>query len=253
MIKHGLIYVILCFAVVISEFVPNRYDSFKVFRVRVPNEASANVIMEDLQYHVDIWSEPRIGHHSDLMVSPTNLKAVVKKLKETSLEYSVMIDNVQTLLDREKGNVNKNSVDLRSNNIGHPMTWNNYHSLNDMDLYMDYLVKQFPNVVSIENIGTSYEGRKMKVLKICQDGVCGKNPGIFINGGIHAREWIGPSTVTFIIKELLENDHKYPTEILDKLDWYILPVLNPDGYEYSRTFDRMWRKNRYTVSINKKA
>lgn len=25
---------------------------------------------------------------------------------------------------------------------------------------------------------------------------------------------------------------------------YILPVLNPDGYEYTHTHDRMWRKNR---------
>lgn len=25
---------------------------------------------------------------------------------------------------------------------------------------------------------------------------------------------------------------------------YILPVMNPDGYEYSHTKDRMWRKNR---------
>ena len=117
-----------------------------------------------------------------------------------------------------------------------------------MDAYMDYLTKRFPHMVSIEEIGTSYEGRSMRVLKICKgkDGVCGGKPGIFINGGIHAREWIGPSTVTFIMKEILENSTKYPTELLDKLDWYILPVLNPDGYEYSRTTVRMWRKSRYT-------
>ena len=28
------------------------------------------------------------------------------------------------------------------------------------------------------------------------------------------------------------------------VDWLIMPLLNPDGYEYSRTTDRMWRKNR---------
>lgn len=28
------------------------------------------------------------------------------------------------------------------------------------------------------------------------------------------------------------------------MDWYILPVLNPDGYEYSHEYDRMWRKTR---------
>ena len=29
-----------------------------------------------------------------------------------------------------------------------------------------------------------------------------------------------------------------------KFTYYIAPILNPDGYEYSRTNDRMWRKNR---------
>jgi murein tripeptide amidase MpaA len=27
-------------------------------------------------------------------------------------------------------------------------------------------------------------------------------------------------------------------------DWYFLPLVNPDGYEYSRLTDRMWRKTR---------
>ena len=28
------------------------------------------------------------------------------------------------------------------------------------------------------------------------------------------------------------------------VDWTVVPVLNPDGYEYSHTGDRFWRKNR---------
>ena len=31
---------------------------------------------------------------------------------------------------------------------------------------------------------------------------------------------------------------------MQAVDWYIAPLLNPDGYEYSHTSDRMWRKNR---------
>lgn len=35
---------------------------------------------------------------------------------------------------------------------------------------------------------------------------------------------------------------------VDDLDWYITPLLNPDGYEYSRSSTdpeiRLWRKNR---------
>ena len=32
--------------------------------------------------------------------------------------------------------------------------------------------------------------------------------------------------------------------VLTNIDWYIIPLLNPDGYEFSHTSDRFWRKNR---------
>jgi len=33
---------------------------------------------------------------------------------------------------------------------------------------------------------------------------------------------------------------------VDKYDFYIFPVVNPDGFSYSQTNDRLWRKNRQT-------
>lgn len=35
---------------------------------------------------------------------------------------------------------------------------------------------------------------------------------------------------------------------LNSYTWVIIPVVNPDGYEYSWTTDRMWRKNRKFIS-----
>ena len=34
---------------------------------------------------------------------------------------------------------------------------------------------------------------------------------------------------------------------IGRVQWPIIPLANPDGYEYTRTHDRMWRKN--TVNI----
>jgi murein tripeptide amidase MpaA len=48
--------------------------------------------------------------------------------------------------------------------------------------------------------------------------------------------------VTYMIRELTENVHNHRDLVAD-LDWYILPVTNPDGYVYS-VVDRMWRKTR---------
>ena len=48
-----------------------------------------------------------------------------------------------------------------------------------------------------------------------------------------------------MIKALLENPKhsQSHSNLIDKLDWYFLPVLNPDGYVHSKK-DRFWRKTR---------
>ena len=66
---------------------------------------------------------------------------------------------------------------------------------------------------------------------------------MWIDGGIHAREWISPATVLWTLKELVEGEDE-DSELIKNLDWYILPVHNPDGYAYSREWDRLWRKTR---------
>jgi len=57
---------------------------------------------------------------------------------------------------------------------------------------------------------------------------------------------IAVSTAIYIINELVTKYDSNPTykEYLDKLDFFILPSANPDGYEFSRTQNRMWRKTR---------
>lgn len=75
-----------------------------------------------------------------------------------------------------------------------------------------------------------------------------KFDGLFFSG-VHAREWASPAAVTFIIRELVENRSRLPADI-QALDFYILPVFNPDGYEFTHTRDRMWRKNRSQFARN---
>ena len=47
----------------------------------------------------------------------------------------------------------------------------------------------------------------------------------------------------FMLKELVENDSNHQ-DLLENIDWYILPVVNPDGYLYTQTDNRLWRKTR---------
>ena len=60
--------------------------------------------------------------------------------------------------------------------------------------------------------------------------------------GIHAREWIAGSMATYLINELTKPGGAI--NIIDHLNIHVLPIANPDGYEYSRNFERLWRKTR---------
>ncbi|KAK6629899.1 hypothetical protein RUM43_003720 [Polyplax serrata] len=120
---------------------------------------------------------------------------------------------------------------------GHRMTWQMYHRMADIHGYLDYLTATYPNVCSQETIGYSVEKKPLKVLKISSGKENAK--AIWVDSGIHAREWITPATSTYAISQMIENG-----DGTHGVDWYFLPLVNPDGYEHSHMYDRLWRKNR---------
>ena len=61
---------------------------------------------------------------------------------------------------------------------------------------------------------------------------------IYIDGGMHAREWAATSTTLYIIEHLLSDYASGDSTaqfLLKKYDFFIVPVVNPDGYEYTHT------------------
>jgi hypothetical protein len=85
--------------------------------------------------------------------------------------------------------------------------------------------------------------------------VAGK-PSVLIMGTQHAREWLS-TMVTACIGSRLAADYGHDstiTELVEGLSFYVVPVVNPDGYAFSWTDDRYWRKNRrdgHGVDINR--
>lgn len=124
--------------------------------------------------------------------------------------------------------------------------WDDYHTLDEMYAWFDELVAQYGPILKIEPYGYSHEGLEMKAIKLSKKA---GNPGIFLESNIHAREWITSATATWILNQLLTSTVPAVQDLADNYDWYILPVINPDGFAYSKNTNRMWRKNRYPHSI----
>jgi murein tripeptide amidase MpaA len=88
----------------------------------------------------------------------------------------------------------------------------------------------------------------MKIIKIQSDPSNPKKT-IWLDGGLHAREWITVPTVTYIAETLLRTYNtpagsNSSTFLLDNFDFIVAPVLNVDGFDYTWNGDRMWRKTR---------
>uniref|UniRef100_A0A914UYW3 Peptidase M14 carboxypeptidase A domain-containing protein n=1 Tax=Plectus sambesii TaxID=2011161 RepID=A0A914UYW3_9BILA len=128
-----------------------------------------------------------------------------------------------------------------------------YATYAQMKHWMKNIEFYYPNVTKNFQIGTTSEGQAIHGIKIGTPTKAQKKRAIWIDGGIHAREWAAINTALYFINELVAkygaNDEI--TYYVDTLDFYIVPCLNPDGYEYAHTrtadplsFRRMWRKNR---------
>ena len=101
--------------------------------------------------------------------------------------------------------------------------------------YLTCLATRYSDRAQVFDIGVSVEGRALKVIKIGKPSSNGSaKPAIWIDGGIHAREWISPSSVEYVIQQFVENyDASGNSNFVDNFDIYVLPILNPDGYVFN--------------------
>lgn len=60
-------------------------------------------------------------------------------------------------------------------------------------------------------------------------------PIVMLGAMLHAREWATTPTALYALHRLLEAPESSDLELLRDLDWIVMPLLNPDGYEFTHT------------------
>ncbi|PJE80218.1 Carboxypeptidase T [invertebrate metagenome] len=122
-----------------------------------------------------------------------------------------------------------------------------YISYNETIDFLKKAMGENPDLIRLESIGTTWENRPIMLATISQDvGYADEKPALLYTGTIHAREWIGIELATQMVHYIIHNYKSDPQllKTLTRNTLYIVPCLNPDGFEYSRHHFSFWRKNR---------
>ncbi len=124
-----------------------------------------------------------------------------------------------------------------------------YRSFDDpqrgIAVWLDSLASANP-IVHLDTIGTSIEGRPLLAVKIGAPDDSPSRPNVLFLATYHAREWAATEMALRLIRHLaggLPLDVRTDS-LVTRRDIWIVPVANPDGYQYTHTTDRFWRKNR---------
>ncbi|XP_063378566.1 zinc carboxypeptidase-like [Cydia fagiglandana] len=169
------------------------------------------------------------------LVSPELVAFFDEYVQKLNLRATLIFDDISEIIQQEK------APSLRKKGF----SWSAYYDIDDIYGYLQNMSATYPQWTELVVGGESYEGRQIKGLRInTPESRTEGKPAIFIESGIHAREWITPATTTYFINQLLTSDNPDIEALRNQFDWHIFPSVNPDGYHFSFTKDRMWRKTR---------
>ncbi|GJM19549.1 MAG: hypothetical protein DHS20C14_17620 [Phycisphaeraceae bacterium] len=226
-----------------------RYDGHRVVRVR---PQTARQLAGAITIAESVWTH-RVGMGPiEIQIAPGAEEA----LRAIGLDPEVVIPDVQALVDAEWAQIQAAAQQaaqgprpLRTGTYDQTF-YESYQQLADIQARMNTLAAARPDIVSVSDIGDSLESRDILAYRITgpdQPGnLADDRPIVYWQGGQHAREWVSPATVMYIADQLIE---LYDTDsrvqaLVDSVDFRIVPVVNPDGYVYTWTNQRLWRKNR---------
>ncbi|XP_076179264.1 carboxypeptidase D svr isoform X2 [Ptiloglossa arizonensis] len=112
--------------------------------------------------------------------------------------------------------------------------YTHYEELNQL---FDSLVKSYPNLAKVFSIGKSVEGRNLLVLEISENVRERKlgEPMVKYVANMHGDEAVGRELLIYLAQYLLRNYGKDErvTKLVNNTDIFLMPSMNPDGFEKS--------------------
>lgn len=167
----------------------------------------------------------------------------VGALDDLKIPFAMLQDDVQQLIDGEKA-ANEAAKAKRD-----AVFYDAFRNPAEIDAYLNALVAQHPDLCAKLDLGLTLQGRHIVGIRIqapASVGAADTNPAFLIEAQQHAREWISPMVAVYTADRLASGYGVDPaiTALVNTVDWYIVPTVNVDGYQYTIDVNRLWRKNR---------
>ncbi|MCJ8346511.1 M14 family metallopeptidase [bacterium] len=216
------------------------FNSFASQILQIPNTPVNQKILHnlDLDYSCMGNTKEHLNFHLD-----DRAKEILEsnKFSKTSLFKNSKI--VEQDVEKQFNFPNQNKI---QNDLGI------YHTHAELVAELEATAKKFPNLTELKVVGTTVEGREIHAIVLSNKSSKQDKKSFLVTGTHHAREWISTEVPLASIQEILNaysNDQE-AKNILDTSTLVYVPMLNVDGAIFSRTKQKMWRKNRRTDSIN---
>ncbi|KAJ2943039.1 hypothetical protein O0L34_g15232 [Tuta absoluta] len=219
------------------------YKGYTVYGI-VTSEGSDLELLHQLEEPLDL----DVLQHGDaqretlVMVAPENNAKFLEKLDEYGIQVYVKVADVPKYFEEFDADYARYRSSRTSREA---IPFDNYPRYAEVNEYLERIAAQYPDIVTLVNMGPSYEGRDIKYLKISTTNFTDTSkPIYFMDALIHAREWVTAPVALYSIHRLVEDLRAEDQDLLEGTDWIIMPMVNPDGYEWSHDQERMWRRTR---------
>ena len=127
--------------------------------------------------------------------------------------------------------------------------WRSYDEPGGIRDQMYAVARANPQIAKLVKVGTTHQGREILAIKLTQGArgqADGSRPAVLFSATQHAREWIATEVsrrlMTYYVDRWNANDRSV-RKLLQSTELWFMPVLNPDGYQYTFDTERLWRKN----------
>ncbi|XP_041972217.1 carboxypeptidase B-like [Aricia agestis] len=206
------------------------------------NEDQALLHSLEADLDLDVWQHGSPGlRDAMVMVSPQNRLQFFDELDKNGVTHYIHLSDVTTAFEEYDSELIQWKLSRRNKMV----PFDDFPRYAEVDEYIERVAREYPDIVTLVTAGPSYEGRPIKYLKISTSNFNDTSkPVYYLDAMIHAREWVTTPVALYTIHRLVEDLREEDRDLLEDIDWIVMPIVNPDGYEYTHTDQRLWRRTR---------